>query len=92
LGRTLNWSAMRGSCCTPLCWQLDTPCSHAGAAALNKELAELFPAEAERLGWLGQPGDVAEAIAWLASGAARFVNGTTLVADGGLLAGLRGPG
>jgi NAD(P)-dependent dehydrogenase (short-subunit alcohol dehydrogenase family) len=40
----------------------------------------------------GQPADVAEAVAWLASDAARFVNGATLVADGGLLAGLRGQG
>jgi NAD(P)-dependent dehydrogenase (short-subunit alcohol dehydrogenase family) len=71
---------------------IDTPSSHAGAAALGKELAELFPADRDHLGWLGQPSDIAEAIAWLASDAARFVNGATLVADGGLLAGLRGPG
>nr|HEX4092120.1 SDR family oxidoreductase [Trebonia sp.] len=71
---------------------VDTPSSHAGAAALGKELADLFPADTDHLGWLGQPGDVAEAVAWLASAAARFVNGATLVADGGLLAGLRGQG
>lgn len=71
---------------------IDTPSSHAGAAALGKELADLFPADTDHLGWLGQPGDIAEAVAWLASEAARFVNGTTLVADGGLLAGLRGQG
>jgi NAD(P)-dependent dehydrogenase (short-subunit alcohol dehydrogenase family) len=71
---------------------IDTPSSHAGAAALGKELAELFPTDTDHLGWLGQPADIAEAVAWLASEAARFVNGATLVADGGLLAGLRGQG
>jgi NAD(P)-dependent dehydrogenase (short-subunit alcohol dehydrogenase family) len=50
----------------------------------------LFPNDTDHLGGLGQPADVAEAVAWLASDAARFVNGSTLVADGGLLAGLRG--
>lgn len=37
-------------------------------------------------GELGQPAQVAEAVAWLASPAASFVNGTVLVADGGRLA------
>ena len=37
-------------------------------------------------GELGQPADVADAIAWLASDEARFVNGTQLVVDGGRLA------
>lgn len=36
-------------------------------------------------GALGQPGDVAAAILFLASDEARFVNGATLVADGGRL-------
>jgi len=71
---------------------VDTPASQAGAAALGQELTELFPTGRDRLGWLGDPCDVAEAVAWLASERARFVNGATLVADGGLLAGLRGPG
>ena len=35
---------------------------------------------------LGQPGQVADAIAWLASAEAAFVNGAALVADGGRLA------
>lgn len=35
---------------------------------------------------IGAPEDIAAAIVWLASDAARFVNGTTLVADGGKLA------
>lgn len=39
------------------------------------------------LGRLGQPEDVADACLFLASPAARFVTGTTLVVDGGVLAG-----
>jgi NAD(P)-dependent dehydrogenase (short-subunit alcohol dehydrogenase family) len=38
------------------------------------------------LGRLGQPVDVADACLFLASPAARFVTGTTLVVDGGVLA------
>jgi len=34
---------------------------------------------------LGQPRDVAEAVAFLASGAADYITGTTLFVDGGLL-------
>ena len=33
---------------------------------------------------LGQPGDIGEAVAWLASDASAFVTGTDLVVDGGL--------
>ena len=39
------------------------------------------------LGRLGQPEDVADACLFLSSPAARFITGTTLVVDGGVLAG-----
>ena len=37
------------------------------------------------LGRVGRPEEIAEAVVWLASGAAAFVTGTTLVIDGGRL-------
>ncbi|HET8646471.1 MAG TPA: SDR family oxidoreductase, partial [Vicinamibacteria bacterium] len=39
------------------------------------------------LGRMGEPRDVAEAYAWLASDAASFVTGTVLSVDGGLVVG-----
>jgi 3-oxoacyl-[acyl-carrier protein] reductase len=39
------------------------------------------------LGRMGEPGDVANAYAWLASDAARFVSGAVLSVDGGLVLG-----
>lgn len=42
-------------------------------------------ASATPLGRLGQPDDVADAIVFLASAAAKWVNGRTLIVDGGLI-------
>jgi 3-oxoacyl-[acyl-carrier protein] reductase len=39
------------------------------------------------LGSLGEPGDIANAYAWLASDAAKFITGTVLSVDGGLVMG-----
>jgi 3-oxoacyl-[acyl-carrier protein] reductase len=39
------------------------------------------------LGRLGEPEDIAEAYVWLASDAARFVTGTVLSVDGGIVPG-----
>ena len=55
-------------------------------------LAERWPEGVERwlaaapLGRLGTPGDVADAVAFLASPMARWISGTDLVVDGGVLA------
>jgi NAD(P)-dependent dehydrogenase (short-subunit alcohol dehydrogenase family) len=66
---------------------VDTPSSYTGAIGLDTDSQELsLVKDPHRLGWLGDAKDVAEAVAWLASAQARFVNGATLVVDGGLLA------
>lgn len=70
---------------------VDTPMSHAGADAVGRTLAELgFPSDRDALGRLGSAAEVAEVFAWLLSPAAGFVNGATVVADGGLLTRLPG--
>ncbi len=45
---------------------------------------ERYLAEVQKSGLIGEPEDVAEAVVWLCSDAARFVNGHCLVIDGGL--------
>lgn len=42
-------------------------------------------ADSTPLGRLGQPDDIADVIAFLASPAARWINGRTIIADGGLI-------
>jgi NAD(P)-dependent dehydrogenase (short-subunit alcohol dehydrogenase family) len=44
-------------------------------------------AEVTPLGFSGEPDDVAEAVLYLCSDAARFVTGAELVVDGGVYAG-----
>ena len=66
---------------------VDTPSSYTGALSLGASSHELgLVKDPHRLGWLAEPADVAEAVAWLTSPKARFVNGSTLVIDGGMLA------
>ncbi len=66
----------------------DTPMLRSEAAQLG-EAEESFLADAARrpLGRIGTPDDIAQAALYLASAAAAFVTGTTLVVDGGGLAG-----
>lgn len=71
---------------------VDTPSSYTGALVLDADSTELAVVkDPGHLGWLAEPADVAEVVAFLASRAARFVNGTTVVVDGGMLAQLPRP-
>jgi 3-oxoacyl-[acyl-carrier protein] reductase len=53
---------------------------NAGAESLLESMTARTPA-----GRLGEPEEVADAVVWLASDAARFVHGTTIDVDGGAL-------
>ncbi len=65
----------------------DTPLLRSEAGQLGEELAAFLVASAERpLRRLGTPDDTAQAVLYLASDAAAWVTGTTLVVDGGGLA------
>lgn len=66
---------------------IDTPMVGAiVAAAKDQEKARAGLARAIPMGRIGEPNDVAAAVAYLASDDAKFVTGTELVVDGGLLA------
>lgn len=54
--------------------------------AMPAKVLESMAAKAP-LGRMGEPGDIANAYAWLASDAARFVSGAVLSVDGGLVLG-----
>ncbi len=63
---------------------LDRQAAQQMAATLTERGGSLQPA-----GRTGQPGDIAEAVLYLASDAASFVTGTQLVVDGGMTVGTR---
>jgi len=66
----------------------DTAMLRDEASQLGEREADFLADAARRpLGRVGRPEDVAEAVLYLASDAASFVTGTTLVVDGGGLAG-----
>jgi 3-oxoacyl-[acyl-carrier protein] reductase len=55
--------------------------AYEAAPALRDELLELYPGRA-----FGEPEDIAECALWLAGPGAQFVNGATIVVDGGATA------
>lgn len=66
----------------------DTPMLRHEAEQLGEPIAQFLSQAAERpLGRLGTPDDIAQAALYLAGPGASFVTGTTLVVDGGGLAG-----
>jgi NAD(P)-dependent dehydrogenase (short-subunit alcohol dehydrogenase family) len=78
---------VRANCVCP--GDTDTPLLRGELVQLGEDVeAGLAASAAARpLGRLGTPEDVAAAVAWLASPEAAYVTGTTLVVDGGSLAG-----
>lgn len=66
---------------------IDTPMLAATCAGWDKPVAELYAEVAQKIPVrrLGQPEDVAKAVAFLISDDAGYINGTTLVLDGGTL-------
>ena len=67
---------------------IDTPMLAASCDGWDKPVAEIY-AEVEQkipVRRLGQPADVAKAIAFLLSDDASYINATSLILDGGTLA------
>jgi NAD(P)-dependent dehydrogenase (short-subunit alcohol dehydrogenase family) len=67
---------------------IDTPMLQRDLSGMNREEADRFLRQVESanaLGRIGLPEEVAEVVVFLASDAASYVTGTTIVADGGYL-------
>jgi NAD(P)-dependent dehydrogenase (short-subunit alcohol dehydrogenase family) len=67
---------------------IDTPMLRRDLSGMNRQEAESFVRrveEANALGHLGRPEDIAETVVYLASDASSYVTGTTIVVDGGYL-------
>jgi NAD(P)-dependent dehydrogenase (short-subunit alcohol dehydrogenase family) len=78
-------AGIRVNCVCP--GDTDTAMLHSEARQLGEPIATLLAESADRpLGRIGRPEEIAQAVLYLASDAASFVTGTTLVVDGGGLA------
>jgi len=67
---------------------IDTPMLRRDLAGMNREEAESFLRQVEdanALGRIGRPEEVAQTVVYLASDASSYVTGTTIVVDGGYL-------
>ena len=67
---------------------IDTPMLHRDLSGMSRDEADRFleqVAEANALGRIGRPEEVAEVVLFLASDASRYVTGTAVVVDGGYL-------
>ena len=88
LRRTLADDELRRA--EPVHWapgRVDTPMTQAFVRAAGTEGASpRFSKDGQSIGWFADAPDIAEVVVWLASAGARFINGATVVADGGLLA------
>ena len=77
---------IRVNCVCP--WDTDTPMLREEAMQMGQPVEEFLARAADRpLGRLGTPEEVAQVALFLASDSASFITGTTLVVDGGGLAG-----
>ena len=59
----------------------DTPMVRSGDNAHNNQLEQMVKHMGR--GTMGQPGEIAEAVVWLCSDRASFVNGESMLVDGG---------
>ncbi len=67
---------------------IDTPMLHRDLGGMNREEADRFlaqVADANALGRIGTPEEIADVVVFLASDASRYVTGTSVVVDGGYL-------
>jgi NAD(P)-dependent dehydrogenase (short-subunit alcohol dehydrogenase family) len=60
---------------------IETPLLHKGTGGDPHSYASFVP-----MGRIGQPDEIADAVAWLLSDKARYVTGHTLTVDGGVCA------